>query len=252
MEKDTANHLTMLLRVPLEHKDDLACIRHWQNLKLATADGWCWVKDFTAAQQDAVELKTLPYKNVFYLHGHQLFPAGSLLPVSNLPGGLLWTPIETALPVGVPDLNHNFFGIQDEVPVRLVPAEQEWQPVALVADMDVLENYIIHAPAIRLQQLAWALLVPGRALVAGTPLLPVQGTTYWLCHDMLLPTGYHFEWPVLAKTIAHHIDPGGSYWILWDAAGGYSLVPRASLQQLSISSFRLSVRMAGTHHTTNT
>ncbi len=252
MEKNSANHLNMLLRVPLQQKDDLACIRHWQNLKLAAADGWCWVKDFTAAQQDAVELKTLPYKTIFYLQGNQLFPAGSLLPASNLPGGLLWTPIETALPVSIPDLNHNFFDVNENIQVRLVAAEQEWQPVALVADMHALENYILHAPAIRLQKLAWVLLVPGRALVAGTPLLPVQGTTYWLCEDMLLPTGYHFEWPVLAKTITHGIDPTNSNLILWNPDGGYSLVLRTSLQQLSISSFRLSTRMAGSNHSPNT
>jgi MoxR-vWA-beta-propeller ternary system domain bpX2 len=252
MEKDSANHLNMLLRVPLQQKDDLACIRHWQNLKLAAADGWCWVKDFTAAQHDAVELKTLPFKNIFYLRGNQLFPAGSLLPATNLPGGLLWTPIEAALPVAVPNLNHNFFGMRDEILVRLVPAAQEWQPIALVADIVMLEDYITNAPAIRLQKLAWALLLPGRALIAGTPLLPVQGTTYWLCEDMLLPTGYHFEWPVLAKTIAHNIDPISSNWILWNTEGGYNLIPRSSLQQLSISSFRLSIRMAATHHTPNT
>jgi hypothetical protein len=247
MEKDTANQLSMILRVPLQQKDDLGSIRHWANLKLAAADGWCWIKDFTPAQQYATELKILPFTSIFYLKGNQLFPAGSLLPAGNMPAGLLWTPIETALPVAIPDLNHHFFGLADEVQVRLVPAEQEWQPVALAAGMDVLEAYITNAPAIRLQNLAWVLLPPGRALIAGSPILPVQGTTYWLCDDMLLPTGYHFEWPALANTIAKSIDPTGANWILWNEDASYCLIPRASMQPLSISSFRLSTRMARTN-----
>ncbi len=252
MAKDAANNVTVILRVPLTHKDDLGSIRHWTNLKVAVAGDWCWVKDFTPAQQAAAELKILPFKTVFHLHGNQLFPEGSLLPLTNMPGGLLWTPVEKALPVTMPSLNHNFFGQEQSIAVRLLPAAQEHPPVALLAEMDALAGYIDTAPAIRLQSLAWVLLPPGRALLLGTPLLPVQGLAYWLYENMLLPAGYNFEWPLLAKSIAAMVDVSGSNWIVWQPDSNYFLVPKASLQPLSISSFRLSVRLAGSYSSSNT
>jgi hypothetical protein len=246
MEKNAANHFGLILRMPAEQKAALATIRHWGNVKLALADGYCWAKDFTASQQDDMALKILPQHALFYIKENLLYPVGSLLPIGHLPTGLLWTPIEKALPLQMPSLNHNFFGVQATVRPQLMPALRESPAAAMLVDMASLQKYINTAPAIRLQQLTWVLLPPHQALLIGTPLLPVQGDTYWACGSMLLPTGLDFEWPLIAPTLVKLIDPTGQHWILWHRNSSYSLLPKAQLRPLSISAFRLSMGLANT------
>jgi MoxR-vWA-beta-propeller ternary system domain bpX2 len=250
VEKNITDHIELIMRVPLANKNDLAGIRHWDNIKLALSNGFYWAKGFTAAQQQALELKILPQKSLYHWQGNQLFPVGSLLPSGHLPAGLLWTPIDKALPINSPALNHNFFGLQENVTIRLVSSEKENPAMAIMVNIAHLNQYIQDAPAVRLQHLSWALLPPTNALILGNPLLPIQGRTYWQCENMLLPTGYCFQWGILAKTIKSLIDPSNTHWICWHTDNTYSLMPKTTFTDLSIASFRLSLQFVNYPQTT--
>lgn len=241
MALDPANSITYFLCVAAEHKNYLAAIRHWNNLKIAVEEGSVWVKDLTEKQVHSIEVKSIPYKELYTALDHRLFPLGSLLPGRTIPS-LLWTPIERGLPVQLPAFNHNYFGVHDKIAVRLVPFYEEREAWALLVTVEVLKAYVETAPAIRLKNLLWALVGDGRAIILGTPLLPLQGEVFWCSGDFLLPGGWGLELDALADTINRLINAERNCWIVWNKEGGYWKLDKGGLQSLSIGSLRVSLK----------
>lgn len=226
------------LEIKKEHKDFLGAIRHWDNLKVAFETDTIWVKDFSAEQIISTELLQIPYTKLYELKNNLLFEKGKLLPVKKLSSGLLWTPILRALPVSLPMFNHNFFGIDQKIKMVLKPSENVKEAYALLTDYEEAKSYILTAPKYRLELLRWV-VIDKKVLIIGTPLLPLKGITYWFENDFLIPSGYDFEWNVLAKTLQEKINPFEQNIIFWNKENSYSRIPKNNIKQLSISSFRL-------------
>ena len=241
MALDPANSVTYYLRVAAAHRDYLGAIRHWNNLKIAAEEGFIWVKDLTEKQVDSVDVKSIPYKELYYAVDQQLFLLGSLLPSRAVPSRL-WTPIERGLPVQLPAFNHNYFGVHDKIAVTLVPSYQEREACALLATLEVLKAYVETAPVIRLKNLQWALVDDDKAIIMGTPLLPLQGEVFWCSGDFLLPGGWALELYALADAINRQINPERNCWIGWSKEGAYWRLDKNLLSPLSIGSFRKSLK----------
>lgn len=237
MAKDSSNGISFFLSVAREHKDDLGAIRHWANLKIAFEEDLVWVKDFTVAQTEALEVKTIPYKELYYTAAGKLFKWGSQLPHRNVPA-VLWTPIERGLSIRLPAFNHNYFGISDKAAIRLAPSDKEQDAYGLLTTLALLKTYIETAPAIRLQHLHWALVDNDKAIILGRPQLPVPGAIFWQQHHFLIPAGYNFEFPIVAGTMQEIINPNKEIWVVWEKDGCYWNFDKEALQPLSISSFR--------------
>ncbi|TRW27320.1 hypothetical protein FMM05_01385 [Flavobacterium zepuense] len=239
MAEDTANHITTyILEIPISNTLLLGHIRHWDNLKGATDDATIWIKDITQQQADSPEIMAIPYKTLYYQKDNLLFVKGSLLPVKKMRSALLWSPLDRLLPVSLPPLNHNFFGITNGVSVNIIPSATEQEPYALLLNRDAAASYITSAPKVRLQNLHYS-GIDDNILILGTPLLPVSGQTYWRVNNMLLPAGYDFELPLLYSTVENLIAPDGNHLIIWQINGSYTLLPKEAVMPLSISSFRL-------------
>ncbi|MEM0575056.1 hypothetical protein [Flavobacterium polysaccharolyticum] len=226
------------LEIKKEHKDFLGAIRHWDNLKVAFETDTIWIKDFSAEQIISTELLQIPYTKLYELKDNLLFEKGKLLPVKKLSSGLLWAPILRALPVSLPMFNHNFFGIDQKIKMVLKPSENVKEAYALLADYEEVKSYILTAPKYRLELLRWV-VIDKKVLIIGTPLLPLKGITYWFENDFLIPSGYDFEWNVLAKTLQEKINPSAEDLVLWNTDNTYSKIPIKNIKPLSISSFRL-------------
>lgn len=239
MAVHSANGVSYYLALPLAQKERLGALRHWQNLKVAFDEETVWVKEFTPAQIDGTEVKTLPHKTIYVANGPQLYLQGSLLPERLLPS-LLWTPIERGLPLRLPAFNHNYFGLAEKIAVRLKPAESEKEAWACLVKRDLLNAYAEGAPAVRMQGLNWVLAGHDEALLTGTPLLPLPGDTFWRQGDLLFPSGYELEWPLLADTLQKVLNPQGSHWVVWTKDGSYWRVPKQQTVPLSRGSVRLS------------
>jgi MoxR-vWA-beta-propeller ternary system domain bpX2 len=239
MAQDSANHITYFLAIEQRYVDFLGKIRHWNNLKIATEDTYFWVKDFSFEQINSLEVKTIPYKQVYYSQDHKLFKVDSLLPDRNVPT-LLWTPIERGLSVELPNYNFNFFGLKDKIDIKLVLSEREKPVLGMIADREVLEEYIQNAPAVRLQKLTWAILNEKSVFIMGEPNLPIRGEIFWQNSNFFLPIGYDFELSILTKTINQLIDPNEANFIVFSKNNNYFLIEKTNLQTLSLSSFRLS------------
>ncbi len=228
----------VLLKINNQHKELLASIRSWDNLKVAFDSADVWIKDFTINQLNSSEIHQIPFAIIYELKDNLLFVQGSLLPSQKLPSGLLWTPILRAFPLKLPSFNHNFFGISETVFLTIIASAIEREAFVLVASIDEAKKYITTAPEIRLQQLKWV-LIDSKVVIFGTPLLPIQGETYWKNNDFLLPSGFDFEFPVLSSLLKDKINPSQENWIFWQKDATFFTVSKEDLKPLSISSFRL-------------
>jgi hypothetical protein len=243
MEEDAGGGLKYYLAVRVGYENDLARIRQWNNLKVGFEQQIIWIKDFDYAQIHSIEVRSLPFKTVYFEKGNRLYLLGHNLPERIVPS-LLWTPIDRAVPITIPTLNHNFFGIDEAIQLKLVTREVESETIAMITTVDVMEQYIQYGPAIRLAQIRWILLDDKKIFLLGTPLLPIPGETYWSRKDLLIPTGFDFELFILADLIQKKVNPGREYWVLWNKANAYSLIPKEKIMPLSRSSFGLTFKEA--------
>ena len=238
MAQNSTNDISWFFLVKKIHRDYLAEIRKWDNLKLAFEADDIWVTGFEPAQLKAKELKSIPYGQLYYANGPKLFLQHSRLPERNVPA-LLWTPIQRTIPVSLPSFNHNYFGTDERIQVSLIPVEDEQKAVALLTTLEDLEAYIQQAAAIRLQALSWTILAKDKVLIMGEPLLPIMGEAFWKRKNILLPAGYDFDLHLLSGSLNQRLSPNGENWILWKADNRILRIPKENMKPLSIASFRL-------------
>ncbi|GGH67356.1 hypothetical protein HNQ91_001673 [Filimonas zeae] len=239
MAKDVTAELVYVLEISRQHQHYLGRIRHWEQLMVACNNHCCLVKGFTKEQAVSTEVKSIPFATLYHWHNGHLFRPGGLVPEKQLAAKEQFQPIAQALPVTLPAFNHNYFGIQQQIPVRLVPGVQEQSACGMLVKVDVLGRYIATAAAVRLQPLQWCLLNRHKALVLGTPLLPLShAQVLWQSGNLLLPVGYTLEWPVLSP-ILQQIAEGKGNLALWQQ--DQTLLPLfwQQFRPLSVSSFRL-------------
>ena len=232
--------MIIYLSMPEQHVGLLGRLRHWEGLMAARSEGTVWIRDITQAQLERMEMRSLLYKTLYYEKEGRLFKWGSLLPECAVPS-LLWTPMESLLPVRLPSFNHNYFGVQSTVSFVLQPSGVEQPSFALITGMEDLAAYIIGASFARLQPLRW--VVAGEmALLLGTPLLSLRGETFWRSGNFLYPTGVAPEFPILETTLDGTINPGAVSWVVWDRQGAYTLIEKSNFLPLTIGSFRQTVQ----------
>ncbi|MGV3611959.1 MAG: hypothetical protein ACO1N0_13465 [Fluviicola sp.] len=241
MANHAADNLNYFLLLEADHQWYLGAIRHWNNLKVGFDEQGIWIKEFDYAQIQSVEVKTIPYKKVFYEKNGRLFPLNSLLPEGTVPA-LIWTPIDRAIPVTLPALNHNYFGVNEPLTMRLVAAESEQESVAMIVDLDVLGNYLEQVPEVRLKNLSWCILDDYTACVLGTPLLSVQGEVFWQSDVFLIPSGFELELHALKEALKQLLEVSDSDRILWLKSGKILKVAHTDLKPLSRASFRMNIK----------
>ena len=230
-----------LVRIRREHVAHLGHIRGWDNLQIGLDDDFYWVRGFTDDQLEAITFRSIPYTEVFEQRDQLLFPIGARLPVSKGPT-LLWSPIDRGLKVDVPDFNHNYFGLDVKLEVALVPSDQEEAASVLCVAFHELYACVQNMADVRFKGLTWV-LIAGEAWVRGTPLLPLNGKSFCLRHQHIIPSGYDLSHPLLGQAIATKLSPEASDWLLWNASGVCSLIPKRDFRPLSRSSVRLTQKV---------
>lgn len=229
-----------LFEISKEHKEFLATIRQWNNVRIAFAETAIWLKDFTEEQMKSPNLLQIPHLIKYKEKQNLLFKNTSLLPSKKMPSALLWSPIQNALPVELPSLNHNFFGIHESIEVTIVPSEIEKEAKAILTTISVLKAYVEQSPEVRLNPLQWVLL-EDKVLIVGTPLLPIKGKVFWQLGNSFLPVGYNFELPILKDVIDNKINQSAANCIVWQSDSTYLSIPKENFKPLSISSLRLTL-----------
>ena len=240
MEKNTTSGITYFIKISKAHKTDLLQIRHWSQLKVALdqEDNY-WVSNLNEENITNVAVTTLPHKTLFYEKDNLLFLLGHNTPECKAPSQLLWSPINSALPLEYPVLNHNYFGMSHTVVPKLISSNEAQETKALLTTISHLERYITTAPKFRLESLRWIVLNQTQVLIYGTPIVPIPGTTYWEKDDFLFPSGYCLEFQITLPLLKKQLNPTNERFILWDDDGNIITLPKDHFKPLSISSFRL-------------
>lgn len=237
---DTKDIVKYFLLIPKNCLDDLVKLRQWTNIKVGFDAADIWVKDLDYNQVNSVEVKSIPSKKFYYEKEGRLILKDHLLWERNVPS-LLWTSIDRALSVTVPTLNHNFFGLEEKIEIKLSPTSDERDGAAVLTTIEVLRNCVASASKIRLQNIRWTILANDHVLLIGKPFLPVPGMVYWQQKDFLIPAGFNFELHALTDVFHQLINADRTHWVLWDSTGNYSLVPKTSVVALSRSSLKLTM-----------
>lgn len=220
-------------------KEALGSVRCFSGLRAAALDGAVWVRGIVPAVAGDIALRSLPVIQTYHLDaGGLLFPQGALTPVMQLPA-LAWVSLREFIPITLP-VSPLPAKNSDTFPVRLVKSAHEAEPFALRTTLALFKQYADDAADVRLQQMQFAVSATEEVLVTGNPLPALPGTTYWKLYDLLLPAGYHFDPPMLAPLVQARLHGDGEQWILFDASGNYTGIPKKNFVSATRSAVRLS------------
>lgn len=243
MENNTGGQIVLyIIEIPAERKDDLGVIRNWSNLKLASDGDTIWIKEITPEQLKSPEIIKLPKKTIYTLRQPHLFKLDGLVPHKRLPQGLLWTPIDRALPLTTFETKSNYYKAQN-LKIHLAKTDTEKEPDALLVELNDLDKYINSAPSIRLNKIKWV-IIKDKALLVGKPLLPIRGQSFWAKTPFLLPSGMDIIHNILHPYYTQMLNSTDGNWILWLQNNAIIKIPTSNLKPLSISSFRLTMLQA--------
>ena len=242
MAEDSPDGIAWLLELRHDDAALLGGLRHWAHLRMATEEAAIWVKGFSRDEIGDAAVRSIPAKKVWWSKDNLLFAEGSIVPSRKAPA-LLWVPIARGLPVSLPPMNHNYFGLHEGIRMDLERSDTGHEAAAMLVSLETLRPYLAGAPAVRLKPLTWALLDKRDALVVGTPLLPLPGAPLWCAGNFLIPAGCDFQWVELREALQSRIAPGPDALALWHPDGRYTLIPRQAVRPLSIGSFRQSTAL---------
>ena len=192
--------LRYFARIIEANLDQLAIVYNWEHLSVANEDGYIWIKDISVDEIDSVALKSILSLERFYAKEGKLYPLNKLLPIGNEPA-CLWTKIKRAIPLDLPSKNHNFFALEPNISIKIIPSDEPKEAIIHLIDLDLFKEYVKTASTLRLRPLIW-LILDDQALVVGTPLLPLPGKTFWKKESFIIPSGYNLELPSLSKAIS--------------------------------------------------
>lgn len=220
-------------------KEALGTVRCFPGLRAAAGDGVVWVRGIVPAVADDIALRSLPVIQTYHLDADGLlFPQGAVTPVMQLPA-LAWVSLREFIPITLP-VSPLPAKNSDTFPVRFAKSEHETAPFALRTTLALFKQYVDDAAEVRLQQMQFAVSANDEVLVTGNPLPALPGTTYWKLHELLLPAGYHFDPPMLAPLVQARLASDTEQWIVFDASGNYSCIPKKNLITASRNAVRLS------------
>ena len=235
MGENASDLINYFMSIPVEFEEELAYIRHFDNLRVGYEGGIVWLKGFEEQQIRSLEVKLIMDKSLYYEKDNKLYLLDSILPECNIPSPM-WSAIKRAIPIEKPKHNNNLFEVNGEIKIDLVEDTYLQDSEAMLTSLSDLSQYIDTASDIRLKPLHWV-IINNYALIIGKPLLPLPGKTFWRSGSFYLPSGYNLNFPLLYKSINHKINPRNNI-VLWDENGEYSIIRLEDLQTLSLSSVR--------------
>jgi len=222
-----------LILIDHKFKDRLGSIRQVPGWKAAADSSGIWLKGPVNNGVFQTALNSLPATATYLVDEKgRLFPRGKQTPVgllAEMPWQLLADYIPVELPVSAMPGETKL-----KVQLALKRSSVEREIYALKTTVKDWKSYAQTAPAIRLQQLRFAVSEKKEVLVLGAPLPVLRGKFYWLNNHFLLPAGFDFDPPVLADLLPHNDDL-----TLFDEGGKTEILPAAAFASAGRSVIRL-------------
>lgn len=212
----------------------LGNFRSMSNLSVANHGTEVWLRYPSVNVELKKQLSRLPAMFT-YLENEDglLFLKDSSTPIKKMPV-LTWQPIENFIPIELP-IAALPASKAPTYHLKIVPSSSYQAGSLLRLSLDVWKQYAETAPAIRLESLRFALSEDGEVLVMGVPLPALPGEEYWLQGKILLPSGYDFEWPIIATLFAEKENLDNKALILMDK--------NSTWQKIELQNFVKATRM---------
>ncbi|AEE53803.1 hypothetical protein [Haliscomenobacter hydrossis] len=211
----------------------LGSVRCWPNMQAAETETEIWLRCPVLHSDLDEALRRLPAMYTYRENKDGLlFPVEGLSPIASLPT-LEWINMREFIPVELPTAA--LPGQMDQTyTLKLVPSSTYHPGAALRTNLSDWQQYAETAPAIRLDQLRFALAANGEVLVMGQPLPSVPGEEYWLREQLLLPSGYDLELPITATLMAMRENVAGAKFLFekngdWQKIEHNNFVPATRL-----------------------
>ncbi|MEM7037636.1 MAG: hypothetical protein AAF570_11705 [Bacteroidota bacterium] len=219
------------------HVRQLGHVRLLQGLTAARQGDLIWLRGDFETPEPPLPVQRLPILATFRLDEEgRLFPKGKSTPIGRLPA-LDWQSIQEFLPVEPPVSAYPGRN-KARVGLRLAPARDQHEAVALHSSLQLFADWAESAPEVRLARLRFAVSEHGEALIYGNPLPPIPGRSLWQSARMLLPCGFDFEFPGAAPLIDRALQPGREGLILFDVGGIWEWIDLDMFQPARRSAIR--------------
>ena len=223
------------LAINKDFREAVYVLRKWPNLKIAVDGSLIWIRGLSLEEIESATVLSIPSIRRYYLKKAQLVPYGKKLPAMIEPS-LLWSPIHRGLKVSLPKENFNYFGLDQQYKISIIPSDKIRTIDTTIVDLNKLERYIRTASSVRLKKLKWTILDNQRALIIGTPMLPIEGQDLYQNLCFLIPAGWRLEYENMASTYKRALGESIEYWYLMNR-NGITKVSKANFSQLSKGSF---------------
>lgn len=227
-------YLLILLQ---HHETTLGTLRDMPGLWVAKEE-FLYVRGIDPGSMQDIRIKQLPVLHSYRVdEAQRLFPLDGVTPVGKIKL-LNWQPIYEFITLELP-VSAIPCRPGTKLPVRIIKSDTTREGCALMTKLATWKAYAASAPAIRLEQLEFAVAANEDVLIMGTPLPPVQGNELYKENNILLPAGFAFEVPLLSSIIQQKFNPANDFVLLFTASGEWHKIPSSLFVRASRSAVRL-------------
>lgn len=232
MEDHVGHGIEYFLSVDRMLMSSLYALRDWSHLKIATEDEMIWIRGFNHPEIISTPVLSLPSAKRYYLKDTKLYLLDSRLPSLTEPT-LLWTPIQRGLRVNLPKQNFNYFGIEHQHSISLTPSINEENVDVVICDIEILRSYVSTASLVRLERLLWTLYEIDKAIIVGTPVLPIRSKDYYRVDCFLIPAGFKIKYSNMILVYKNVLPESDKYWFIIGEDNNIKKIPRNNFNRLS-------------------
>jgi len=214
------------------YHDQIGTIRTFARWKAARKQQEIWLKGPIPTGKEKLRIQSLPLLATYEVDEQsRLFPYGKQTPVGLLPN-LDWQALSDFLPITMP-ISAMPAAMAHQLHIRLLSSQHIHPACALQTSFKNWKTYVESAPLIRLAQLKFAISKEKTVLIIGEPLPTLQGISFWRNGNMLIPSGFDFEYGIFGRLINQKLSLSVDSLILFSADGMATTIPNSSFQTVS-------------------
>jgi len=227
-----------VVRLSLPLAETLGRVRELPGLEVCAPEEDVWVRAANLSEELAPLFDSLPGVQYQAADDGQLLRRDHRVPHGYLPEGP-WIALDQWLVIELETPALGGTTPEPMMPRMIACTETQEANLLLASEADWLA-YVVSAPQVRLDRLAFALSEDGSAVIRGTPLPPIKGTRFVERSDVAIQAGWNCEPPLDAEVLAESLGLDEENVALIFADGQCEQVPTNQFVQASRASVRAS------------
>jgi hypothetical protein len=222
----------------------LGALRLHPGVEVAEIGAVVWLRGRPASAELESELKKLPTGPLYdLLAGGRLRIRGQRVPDGLLPRAD-WKPLDQWLKVCLPPAAYPG-QIAHRVPLRLVRSDREQRATVFLTNLRHWIDFAVHAPEVRLKNLAFAVAADQQVVVRGFPPPSMPGQRFVDHGGVAVPVGFGWMPAVDPEVLRQVFNVADGALILWLADGTLTEILAEQFVAATRSAARLSAPAGG-------